>query len=225
MNQSIRQPLAAVAAGCALVVSLGACGSSSGGAPAAAPASSPSATSAPLVLASPPSSASGAPTLTAQQVSDSGLASKVGAGKLSKPTIKRLIQFFETKVSRAYATGNADALDHYLAGPMLSGNRATINLLTSKHKRNVYRIRVETVKPQTNEAHHLIVNMTGDMTLNYFFNPSTKKVLDNGLPGPSQVQFVIFLDQNPSTHTWYWTGEKSNVSSGSGNGTTTSTVG
>jgi hypothetical protein len=158
--------------------------------------------------------------LSAEQVSDRGLASRVGSGKLSNSTIKKLAQFFENKVSDAYATGHPDELDHYLAGPMLSGNRATINLLAAKHKRDVFKIRVETVKPQTNEAHHVIFTMTADMTLDYFFNPQTKKILDNGLPGPSQVSFTMFFDQNPTTHTWYWTGEQSAASgSGPGSGT------
>jgi len=203
------RPSAVTAVGSGLLVlALSACGSSSsggGGAPAAAPRVSSSSTA----VAAPPLAPKSAPTLTAQQVADTGLPSKVGAGKLPAPTIKKLLQYFENKVNHAYATGNASALDHYLAGPMLSGNIGTINFLNSKHKRNVVRIKVETVKPQTNEAHHLIVNMTGDMTLNYFFNPRTKKVLDNGLPGPSQVAFLVFMDQNPKTKTWYWTGEKS----------------
>jgi hypothetical protein len=203
-----QRPSAVTAVGSGLLVlALSACGSSSSG--GSTPAAAPRASSSPAAVGSPPLAPKSAPTLTAQQVADTGLPSKVGPGKLSKPTIKKLIQYFENRVNHAYATGNAGALDHYLAGPMLSGNAGTINFLNSKHKRNVVRIRVETVKPQTNEAHHLIVNMTGDMTLNYFFNPRTKKVLDNGLPGPSQVAFLVFMDQNPKTKTWYWTGEKS----------------
>jgi hypothetical protein len=156
------------------------------------------------------------PSLSAQQVADHGLASKVGPGKLSTPTLKRLMQFFEDKVSRAYATGDANALSHYLAGPMLSGNRATIGLLSAKHQRNVFRIHVQSVKAESNQAHEVILDMTGDMTVNYFFDPRTHKVLDNGLTGPSPVQFTVFLNQNPKTGTWYWTGEKAAASTGSG---------
>ena len=76
--------------------------------------------------------------------------------------------------------------------------------------------------PQSNQAHEAIVEMTGDMTVNYFFDPRTHKVLDNGLPGPSQVRFIVFLNQNPTTGTWYWTGEKADTSSSSG---TSGTVG
>jgi hypothetical protein len=207
MTSSPRRIAVTAIGGALLALALSGCGSGGTSAHTASPAIASSPAVSPPAVSSPSVPAS-APTLTAEQVADTGLPSKVGPGKLSTPTIKRLIQFFEDKVSRAYATGNADALDHYLAGPMLNGNRATISFLTSKQKRNVYKIRVETVKPQTNEAHHVIVQMTGDMTLNYFFNPATRKVLDNGLPGPSQVQFTIFLDQNPKTKTWYWTGEK-----------------
>jgi hypothetical protein len=193
-----------------LLTGCGSGSSSHAGAPSpASSSSSPAAATAPLAPAA-------TPTLSAQQVADHGLPSKVGAGKLSTPTLKRLVQYFEDKVSRAYATGNVDALSHYLAGPMLSGNRATIGLLNSKNKRNVFRIRVQSVTPQSNQAHAAIVEMTGDMTVNYFFNPRTHKVLDNGLPGPSQVRFIIFLNQNPATGTWYWTGEKADTSSSSG---------
>jgi hypothetical protein len=213
MNRRIRAGLL-TGCGAGLTISmLTACGGgSSTASPPSAPVSSPTASTAATGPVAPPPAP--AATLSAQQVSDRGLPSHVGAGKLSKPTIKKLMQFFETKVGKAYATGNADSLSHYLAGPMLSGNRATIGLLTTKHKRNVFRIHVETVKPQTNEAHHLIFNMTGDMTVNYFFDPATHKVLDNGLPGPSQVQFTVFLDQNPKTGTWYWTGEKADATTG-----------
>ncbi|HEY2794510.1 MAG TPA: hypothetical protein VGJ28_19270, partial [Micromonosporaceae bacterium] len=161
-----------------------------------------------------------APTLSAEQIADTGLPSTVGPGKLSAPTLKRLMQFFEDKVGRAYATGNADLLDHYLAGPMLSGNRATIGLLSAQHRRNVFKIQVQSVKAQSNQADEVILEMTGDMTLNYFFDPRTHKILDHGLPGPSQVQFTVFLNQNPATHTWYWTGEKAGTSTASGNSET-----
>jgi hypothetical protein len=190
-----------------LAVSLVGCGSGTHQASPAPVVASPSAATASPVTPL----ATSAPVLSAQDVADPGLPSKVGAGKLSTPTIKRLMQFFEDKVSQAYATGHADVLDHYLAGPMLNGNRATISLLSSQHKRNVFKIRVESVKPQADQAHRVVFDMTGDMTLNYFFDPGTKKILDNGLPGPSQVQFLVFLDQNPKTGTWYWTGEQSDA--------------
>jgi hypothetical protein len=221
----VKRSSAGVVIGFAVLAgAIGGCGSGSNDAPAAAPAVvaptpaviSPSLPPAPAPLATPDHQV-----LSAQQVADTGLPSRVGGGKLSTPTIKRLMQFFEDKVSRAYATGNADQLTHYLAGPMLTGNRATIGLLSGKQKRNVFKIKVQSVTPETNEAHHLIFDMTGDMTVNYFFDPRTHKVLDNGLPGPSQVQFVVFLDQNPKTHTWYWTGEKAGADAESSTGTTT----
>jgi hypothetical protein len=226
MNLFTRPVSAAlVAATCVLAAS--ACGSGSGsvaGVSRPNPASTLArpAPPAPLGPLAPSATSGASPTLTAADVADDGLPSKVGPGKLSTPTIKKLTQYFEDRVARAYATGNADALAHYLAGPMLSGNRATIALLNGKQRLNVFRLKVESVKPQTNEAHHLIINLTADMVLDYFVSTTTHKVIDNGLPGPSQVQFVIFLDQNPKTHTWYWTGEQSAAaaSSGSGSGAT-----
>jgi hypothetical protein len=178
-----------------------------------APSPAPSPALSPPLAAAPPAPAPSLPALSTEQVADDGLPSKVGAGKLSAPTLKRLVEFFENKVGRAYAEGKPDVLDHYLAGPMLSGNRATINLLNSKHRRNVFRIRVKSVKAQSNQAHSVILTMNGDMVLDYFVDPRTHKVLDNGLPGPSQVKFIVFLNQNPTTGTWYWTGEKSAASS------------
>jgi hypothetical protein len=157
--------------------------------------------------------------LSRADIADSGLASQVGDGKLSAATVKELMQYFEDKVSAAYAAGDADALDHYLAGPMLSGNRATINVLNSQNKLNVFRIRVGKVTIETNEKSSVIFDMTGDMVLDYFVDSLTHKVLQNGLPGPSPVQFSMFFNENPKTHTWYWTGEKSGTgakSSGTG---------
>jgi hypothetical protein len=202
--------LAAVSLG----VLLSGCGGGSGGTPStpdAAGAGVPSAAPTTNSQLAAPTRAAGQ-TFTASQVANPGLPSKVGAGKLSTPTIKRLAQYFEDKVSHAYATGNADALRHYLAGPMLTGNIATINLLNQKHRRNVFRIKVQSVKVVANTSHRIIFDLTGDMTVNYFFDPSTHKILNRGLPGPSQVQFTVFLDQNPKSGTWYWTGEKAGTS-------------
>jgi hypothetical protein len=204
-----RRSIATTVAGIGLLAGvLAGCGSNGDNTPAATPlaAATPTTSAAPVG----PLSAT-SPTLTAQQVADTGLPSKVGPGKLSPQTLKRLMQFFEDKVSRAYATGNADQLSHYLAGPMLTGNRGTINLLNTQHRRNVFRIHVQSVKAQSNDAHRIILRMVGDMTVNYFFDPRTHKVLSHGLPGPSQVQFVVFLNQNPATGTWYWTGEKADT--------------
>jgi hypothetical protein len=213
-------PVAALSAGLVALAGAGCsshtASSAAGAAATQTPSAAPSPALSPPLAVSPPAQSAQPSTLSAEQVADNGLPSKVGSGKLSARTLKRLVQFFEDKVSRAYADGNPDALDHYLAGPMLSGNRATINLLTSRHRRNIFKIRVESVKPQSDQAHSAIVEMTGDMTLNYFADPRTHKVLDNGLPGPSQVQFIVFLNQNPATGTWYWTGEKSATSSTAG---------
>jgi hypothetical protein len=195
----------AVAAGFAALTS---CSTSDGAAPAAV--------ATPVV--SPSAGVGSAPELSAEQISDTGLPSHVGDGKLTTSQVKRLMQFFEDKVSEAYAHGDANALDHYLAGPMLSGNRATINLLNSQGKYNVFRIRVGKVTIETNEKNSVIFDMTGDMVLDYFVDSKTHQVLENGLPGPSQVQFAVFFNENPKTHTWYWTGEQSEANSSGGAG-------
>lgn len=206
-------------AGLAVVLALGVgCGTGHGGATTApstatqdgsgAPAPAPAAAPVPLAQ----------PSLDTQEVADPGPASVYGA----QPTpsqVKRLIQFFENRVNHAYATGDADALSHYLAGPMLSGNRATVLLLDKQHKHDVVRVAAHTVKILTSRPHQVIARMTARMTADYFVDTRTGKVLDDGLPGPSPVQFVVFLDQNPHTHTWYWTGEQAGDSSPSAAGT------
>lgn len=220
-NRSVAGLLGLTLAGAGLA---GCGGSSSGGAAAdTTPSAVPSATSTAPVTPETglPTPLASVPTLSAADVADHGLPSSIGPGKLSNAKIKALIQYFEDKVAKAYATGSSTALQHYLAGPMLSGNRATISLLSKQNKLNVFRIRVETVTPETNEKRHLIFDMTGDMVLDYFVDSRTHKVVNNGLPGPSQVQFAIFLDENPKTHTWYWTGEQSESTA---NSTTNGTV-
>lgn len=217
-----RRLLAAGALTTGVACAIAGCGGHASTAGAARSTTAPTTSDSPAT-ASPPNTAPGT-TLSAADVADSGLPSRVGSGKLSKRVVEQLVQYFEDKVARAYATGDADALDHYLAGPMLSGNRATISLLQRQGKLNVFRIHVTSVSPQTNEANHVIVNMSGDMELDYFVNTKTRKVLDHGLPGPSQVQFVIFLDRNPATHTWYWTGEQAANSGSTSDGNPDTTV-
>jgi hypothetical protein len=203
--------LAAVAA---LGFAVAGCSSSS--TPSAVPSPSVSPSSSPSVVPVPPGRAvKTTPPLSTAEVADPGLPSTIGPGKLTVAQVKQLAQYFEDKVSAAYADGDADALDHYLAGPMLSGNRATINLLNSQNKLNVYRIRVGKVTIETSGKNSVIFDLTGDMVLNYFVDAKTHKVLENGLPGPSQVQFAVFFNENPKNHTWYWTGEKSETGSSS----------
>jgi hypothetical protein len=202
-----------------VVAALGvaAAGCSSSSTPSASTSPTVSASSTPSVVAVPPGPVvETTPTLSTADVADPGLPSTIGPGELTAAQVKELAQYFEDKVSAAYADGDADALDHYLAGPMLSGNRATINVLNSQNKLNVYRIKVGKVTIETNDTHSVIFDMTGDMVLNYFVDSATHKVIDNGLPGPSQVQFSVFFDENPKTHTWYWTGEKSETADTSG---------
>jgi hypothetical protein len=158
------------------------------------------------------------PVISASALEDPGLPSQVGAGPLTEPVVQQLMQYFEDRVTDAYSKGDADSLYHYLAGGMLTGNRATINVLNSQHKRNVLHVDVTSVQIGINQANRVTLDMTGQMTRNYFTDLTTGSTLVGGLPGPSKVSFMIFLDFNPTNHTWYWTGQ----GKGQGGGTGTS---
>ncbi len=132
------------------------------------------------------------------------------------------MQFFEDHVSQAYSVGNADALKPYLAGSMLTGNKGTINVLNGQNKRNIYQINVASVSLDNDEADRVVFDMTGNMVTDYFENTATKQPVANGLPGPSSVDFLVFLDFNPNNKTWYWTGEQNLSTTGSGASTGTS---
>jgi hypothetical protein len=149
------------------------------------------------------------PSLSDAQVADAGLPSTIGSGKLTVSQVTQLMQYFEDQVSAAYAAGDADELDHYLTGPMLSGNQATINLLNGEHKLNIYRVEVDKVTIETNGTHHLEFDLTGDMVVDHFVDSQTHSVIDGGRPGPSRVHVTVVLDQNVKSGTWYWTDEKS----------------
>jgi hypothetical protein len=200
--------LAALASIAALGFAAVGCSSSSS--PSASTTPAVSASSSPSVVPVPPGRAvETAPTLSRSDVADDGLASHVGDGKLSTAEVRALMQYFENKVSAAYADGDADALDHYLTGQLLSGNRATINVLSGQHKLNIFRIQVGKVTIEKYEKNRVIFDMGGGMVIDYFVDSKTHKVLDNGLPGPSQARFEMYFTENPKTRTWYWTGEKS----------------
>jgi hypothetical protein len=186
---------------CLVVAVLSGCGRSHPHpvAPEAAPTTTPTGNATP------------AATLTDDQIADPGLPSTIGpGGKLSKIQVIELMQYFEDKVNDAYAQGRAEDLAHYLAGPQLNGNRATVLLLNAQHRRNVVKIQVTDVTIQANETNKLVFDLAADMTADYFVDTSTtpNTVLNNGLPGPSRLQFLVFLDYNPNNHTWYWTGEQ-----------------
>jgi hypothetical protein len=147
-------------------------------------------------------------TIPASEIADPGLPSQVGPAPLTTAVLTKLMQYFEDNVAQAYKAGDADALYHYLAGSMLTGNRATINLLDSRNQRNVYQITVQSVTLDTSDPDRVVFDMSGDMPINYFFDPTTNTPLDNGLSTAGPVDFEIFIDYNPANHTWYWTGEQ-----------------
>jgi hypothetical protein len=155
-------------------------------------------------------SPSPASSFSAAMIADPGLPARLGPGKLTMRQVTRLMQYFEDKVADAYSTNRPDELSHYLAGPMLSGNRATILLLTKQHRRNIFRVRVGKVTLQANEHDRIVLDLDAVLTVNYFLDTSGPRptVVNNGLPGPSHVQFLVFLDRNPGNDTWYWTGEQ-----------------
>jgi hypothetical protein len=171
------------------------------GAAASAAASDP--TTVPPVTAFVP-----AVSLPPSAIADPGLPSHVGPGPLDQGTVQRLMQYFEGNVAQAYAEGDARLLDHYLAGPMLTGNAGTINFLDTQHKHNVFQIPVTGVELDSNSTDRVVFDIAADMTLDYFVDTSDNQVLDGGLPGPSTLDFLCFVDFNPANRTWYWTGEQ-----------------
>jgi hypothetical protein len=126
------------------------------------------------------------------------------------------MQYFENHVASAFASGNANGLESYLAGSMLTGNKGTINVLNAQSRRNIYKIDVTSITINNNETDRVVFEMKGNMTEDYFENTTTNQQVADGLPGPSAVDFLVFLDFNPANHTWYWTGEQNyNTTTGS----------
>jgi hypothetical protein len=175
------------------------------------PTTAPTTTSTTTTVVGPPQPATTSTTqvsIPLSAIADSGLPSHVGEGPLKAAQIKTLMQFFEDEVAQAYGSGNPDTLDSYLAGPMLSGNKATINVLNGQSQRNVFKIDVTKVSIDNNEKDRAVFDMNGNMTTDYFEDTKTKQPVADGLPGPSAVNFQVFFDFNPTNHTWYWTGEQ-----------------
>jgi hypothetical protein len=146
--------------------------------------------------------------LSPEVLADPGLPSKLGPGPLTATQTKQLLQDLEDHVAQAYGAGDADALYRYLAGPMLTGNRATVSLLNTRHQRNVFRIQLGSVTIDKADSSRVVADVTADETLDYFADTATRKVLNSGLPGPSHLSVTVFLDYNPGNHTWYWTGQQ-----------------
>jgi hypothetical protein len=206
---------------------LAACSSSSP--PVAAPTTST--TEAPITGPVAPTtttvaSGSGSSSTTTTQVSvplsaitDTGLPSQVGPGPLKTAKVKSLMQFFENHVAAAYASGDPNGLQSYLAGSMLTGNKATINVLNGQSRRNIYKINVTKIIMNANESDRVVFEVKGSMTEDYFENSTTNQPVADELPGPSSVDDLVFLDFNPANHTWYWTGEQNyNASTNSSSG-------
>jgi hypothetical protein len=147
-------------------------------------------------------------------ITNTGLPSQVGPGPIAAAKVKSLMQYFENHVAQEYANGDADGLESYLAGSMLTGNRGTINVLNSQSRRNIYNIDVTKVIINNNESDRVVFEMKGNMTVDYFEDATTKQPVADGLPGPSAVDFLVFLDFNPANHTWYWTGEQNYSTTG-----------
>lgn len=200
------------------VASLSACGSSSGdhltashsGGDATATTTSTTAISASSVGAGPVA-------VSAALLADPGLPSQLGRAPIAQTKLVALVQYLEDHVADAYAHGDPDELYHYLAGTMLTGNRGTINVLNGQKKRNVFQVRVNSVTVDTTDPNQIVADMDADLTRNYFVDAKSGAVLSGGLPGPSHVDFELFLDYYPANHTWYWTGEQ-DQSSGGGTG-------
>ena len=155
-------------------------------------------------------------TVSAALLADAGLPSQLGPAPIAQPKLTALVQYLEDHVALAYAHGNADELYHYLAGTMLTGNRATINVLNGQKRRNDFKVRVNTVTIQNSDPDQVVVDMDGDLTQNYFVDAASGAVLAGGLPGPSHIDFQLFLNYYPANHTWYWTGEQDQSSAGDG---------
>jgi hypothetical protein len=191
-------PLSIVAASC-----------SSGGHPSAAPPAASTPSAAPTTTTTP------AVSLPAAEIADPGLPSQVGQGPLSQTVVQNLMQYFEDNVATAYANDDPDSLYRYMAGPMLIGNRGSVNVLKSQGKRNVYTISVSTIDIDTNEQTRVTFDMTAAETSDYFLD-TTGSTLVGGAPGPSTLDFLMFIDFNPTNHTWYWTGAENEADSSGG---------
>ncbi|MBV9412365.1 MAG: hypothetical protein JO148_12265 [Acidimicrobiia bacterium] len=155
-----------------------------------------------------PSSSAATVSIPAAALADPGLPSQVGPGPLSTPVATQLMQYFEDRVAQAYATNDADSLYRYLAGPMLTGNRGTINAFVARHRRNVLHLVVDNVTIDTADKTRTVLDMNGHLTDNRFFDTTTGQPLLGGASQNGPVGFQVFLDYNPGNHTWYWTGEQ-----------------
>ncbi len=190
----------AAALGVGLCALLAACGGSDGIAPAAAHPST-------------------APTPTASATATTAFPVPTGPnhvppGALSPTQVHELIAYFDDRVAKAYADGSTDGLDQILAGPELRGTAGTLGVLVSQHRRNIFTVVVDAVTIQSSSPERVVAMVNDHTTVDTFVDASTGVTLNQGLPGPEVRTFLVFIDYNPTTQAWYWTGaQKENPSS------------
>ncbi len=152
---------------------------------------------------SPPAPASGATT-------PSGPAPTPGIntrppGELDAAACRALIVDFDERLSQAYAAGDPSHLDTFLAGVELTGHRASIQQLTSRHLRNIFHVQFDSLTITSSTPQRVVFNLLDHTTDNHFVDTTTNQVVNQGFPGPASQAFTIFLDYNPQNRTWYWT--------------------
>ncbi|HEY2703812.1 MAG TPA: hypothetical protein VGL20_08990 [Candidatus Dormibacteraeota bacterium] len=126
-------------------------------------------------------------------------------GELDATACRALIIDFDERLSQAYAAGDPGHLDTFLAGVELTGHRATIQQLNSRHLRNIFHVQFDSLSITSSSPQRVVFNLTDHTTDNHFVDTTTNQVVDQGLPGPATQAFTIFLDYNPQNQTWYWT--------------------
>jgi hypothetical protein len=149
--------------------------------------------------AGPSAAATGAPTPTP------GINTRP-PGELDAAAVRDLIMDFDERLSQAYAAGDPSRLDQFLAGTELNGHRATIELLNSRHQRNIFHVRFDSLSITSNSPQRVVFTLNDHTTDNHFVDTATGQVINQGFPGPASQSFTIFFDYNPENHTWYWTG-------------------
>jgi hypothetical protein len=184
----------------AAVALLAACGGT--GTPSTA--SSPTRTSA---TGAPPPAASGTPVRT--PASTPGINTRP-PGEIDAAAVRDLIVDFDERLAQAYAAGDTGHLDEFLAGSELAGNRATIQLLNSRHQRNIFHVQFDSLTITSSSPQRVVFTLNDHTTDNHFVDTTTNQVINQGYPGPGPQSFTIFFDYNPENHTWYWTGALDN---------------
>jgi hypothetical protein len=126
-------------------------------------------------------------------------------GQLDAAACRALIIDFDDRLSLAYAAGDPDHLDTFLAGVELSGHTATIRQLNAKHLRNVFHVQFDSLQITSSTPQRVVFTLADHTTDNHFVDTPTNQIVNQGYPGPATQSFTIFFDYNPQTGTWYWT--------------------